>query len=256
MISPLQTRCLFLSVLFPFCFPCRWFSFSLLYRLIFLFSFFLYHYWRAPSPSTFMRYHLRLSCTRVCASARECTPRMKMCSARKYMHERGSPLSREGYRRNTNLCKVRVRWIKKDGVLGNGKRKREQEINEEGRTYEQWQKKKKKEKRNKRRSNKMEVNLNERDRTVMKVDEGRWRRIEGREEKSPCERSTVFEIVYDCAVQRALPFSAFSFLPAAHGRSDYAAYTALIRFLLVLFIFFFFFLYLEEPRGYQWSMVR
>lgn len=34
-------------------------------------------------------------------------------------------------------------------------------------------KKKKKEKRNKRRSNKMEVNLNERDRTVMKVDEGR-----------------------------------------------------------------------------------
>lgn len=56
--------------------------------------------------------------------------------------------------------------------MGNGKRKREQEINEEGRTYEQWQKKKK-EKRNKRRSNKMEVNLNERDRTVMKVDEGR-----------------------------------------------------------------------------------
>lgn len=90
----------------------------------------------------------------------------------------------------------------------------------------------------------MEVNLNERDRTVMKVDEGRWRRIEGREEKSPCERSTVFKIVYDFAVQRALPFSAFSFLPAAHGRSDYVAYTALIRFLLVLFIFFFFFLIL------------
>lgn len=32
--------------------------------------------------------------------------------------------------------------------------------------------KKKKGKKNKRRSNKMEVNLNERDRTVMKVDEG------------------------------------------------------------------------------------
>lgn len=99
--------------------------------------------------------------------------------------------------------------------------------------------KKKEEKKNKPRSNKIEVNLNERDRTVMKIDEGEQGGDEGREEKSPCERSTVFEIVYDCAVQRALPFSAFSFLPAAHGRSDYAA---LIRFLLVLsslYLFFF-----------------
>jgi len=82
--------------------------------------------------------------------------------------------------------------------------------------------------------------------------------MEGREKERPCERGTVFEIVYDCAVQRALPFSALSFLPAAHGRSDYTAYIALIRFLLVLSNLYLFFLVLGgASRGYQrWSDTR